>query len=859
MATGQTPTFGELLKRYRMAAGLSQQQLAELASLSTRAVSALEQGTRQAPQRETVCLLATALSLTEQERTAFAASVSRRRKLPPSSTINLASNLPAQPTPLIGREQEVAAIVTLLLREEARLVTLTGPGGVGKTRLGVQVAAEVSDIFVDGAYYIPLASVGDPVFVVSTIARSLGLKESGSRPLSETLIEYLRDRSVLLLLDNFEHVLTAATGIADLLSTCPKLTVLVTSRAVLHIRAEYEFAVPPLAVPDVVATPHTEALYHYAAVRLFVQRARAVKQDFYLTDANASAVARICVRLDGLPLAIELAAARIKLLSPEALLARLHQRLQTLTDGSRDLPERLRTMRDAIAWSYDFLDAGEQVLFARLSVFVGGCTATAAEVVCGATHDPATPVFAGLASLVGQSLLQVSGQDDGESRFGMLEIIREYGQERLMASEEMEEIRRRHAAYYMALAEEAEPELQGPDQALWIERIEQEHNNLRAALQWALDSGAQATGLRLAGAVWRFWYKRGYVSEGQEWLEGLLASAANGNEQPSASVYIKALHGAGVLAVLQSKYDQATLLYERGLALARQQDDKQSLAEMLHSLGRVAHDQYNYERAIGLYEESLCLRRTIGDKKGIANTLTNLGIVAHEQGNYAKAAVLYEEGLALYRELGDKRSVGICLGNLGLALSDQGEWARGAVLIEENLRLQRELNDKVSIGHALINLGCVALLQGEYERAATLAEESFALQQELGDKRNMASSLLNWGEALRNMGDYERAKAIHKESLALARDVNNGLGIAECLEELADITSLQGCPNEAARLFGAAATLRDAMETPISPAERTNYDRAVAATKSAMGDDEFVAAWTAGMRMPIEQVIAELL
>jgi predicted ATPase/class 3 adenylate cyclase len=600
------------------------------------------------------------------------------------------NNLPAQPTPLVGREREAAAAVALLGRDDVRLLTLTGPGGTGKTRLGLQVAADLLEAFPDGCWFVDLAPLADPALVPSAIASVLGVREEGGRPLAEALADHLRDKALLLVLDNLEQLLPAAApGIGGLLAACPGLTVLATSRAPLRLRAEREWPVPPLGLPDRARLPPLDRLTQYAAVRLFAERAQAVRPDFAVTTANAPAVAEICWRLDGLPLAIELAAARVKAFPPEALLRRLERRLGALTGGARDLPLRQQTLRGAIAWSHDLLGEAERVLFRRLAVFAGGATLEAAEAVAG--PDGEADVFGALASLVDQSLVRQGegpgALPEGEPRFSMLETIREYGLEQLERSGEAEEAHERHATFFLALAEAAEGELGGPAQGAWLGRLEDEHANLRAALGWALER-EPGTALRLGGALRGFWEARGHLTEGRGWLERALA----GGGGAPAELRAKGLRGAGYLA------------YRQG----------------------------DYERAVTQFGEGLALNRALGDRAGIANSLTNLGVVAHRRGEPDRAAALYEEGLGLCRELGDRAGIARSLVNLGAVALDRGEPDRAATLLEESLGLARGLGVGDVVLEGLEGLAAVAARAGRPVAATRLLGMADALRGRLG-------------------------------------------------------------------------------------------------------------------------------
>jgi predicted ATPase/class 3 adenylate cyclase/DNA-binding CsgD family transcriptional regulator len=651
-------------------------------------------------------------------------------EFPPLKSLdNRPNNLPLQLTPLIGREQDITTVVQLLQREEVRLLTLTGPGGTGKTRLGLQVAAELSEACSDGVYFVNLAPLSDAELVLPTIAQTLDIKELAGQSLLDLLKASLHWKHVLLLLDNFEQVMNAAASVAELLAACPLLKVLVTSRAALHIRGEQEYAVPPLTVPDPKHLRDLVTLAQYEAVALFLQRAQAVKTTFQVTSANAQAVAEICVRLDGLPLAIELAAARIKVLPPQALLARLGQRL-------------------AVCATLDTDSASRQVLD-------------------------------GVASLIDKSLLQQTEQEDGEPRLVMLETIREYGLERLRESGEMEATWQAHTMYYLALSEKAELEFDSPQQeAVWLERLEREHDNLRVAMRWTLEQWEiwhhREMALRLGGALQRFWYVRGYFSEGR----GFLERALTGSEGVATSVRAKALRTAANLAFGQGDHIQGELLCEESLALYRESGDKQGAAYSLSLLSELAWIRSDYVAARSLMEESLAFWREAGKMYGIAWSLSSLADVASEQGEYTRGRTLYEQSLALQRELGNNRGVAWALFGLAQVLFfTQVDPSKIHSLLEESLTHFRELGQKEGITWALSLLGQVFLQQGETATARSLLEESVVMSREIG-QWNTAQSLPVLARVATREGDYTAAHILYEESLEIARKVGNKLLIA---------------------------------------------------------------------------------
>jgi predicted ATPase/class 3 adenylate cyclase len=785
-------------------------------------------------------------------------------------------NLPVMPTSLIGREQEIVAVQQLLHSLDVRLLTLTGPGGTGKTRLSIQVAAELSDEFPDGVFFVALAAVSDAELVVPTLAKVLGLQEDGSRPLLESLKEHLQQKQVLLLLDNFEQVMPAALQIDELLLACPHIKILVTSRALLHLQTEHVFPVPPLALPDITHLPKSKALEQYASVALFVQRAQAIQPTFQISQSNGRAIAEICVRLDGLPLAIELAAARIRLLPPRALLARLSNSLQVLTGGAQTLPVRQQTLRNTIQWSYDLLDAQEQGLFRRLSVFVGGWSLEAAEVVVHANQEANSDgpsVLDAIASLLDKSLLLQIEQDGDEPRLNMLETIRSYGRECLVASSEMEATQQAHAAYYLALAEEAEAELGGPQLVAWLDRLEMEHDNLRAALQWFLEQGkaegdedgrdeghAIEMALRLGAALERFWVVRGHRSEGRKFLERALIR----NKGVSTPVRAKALIVAARLAFSQSDYERGETLASEGLALFREQGDVRGIALSLDRLGMAAWRRGNFAAARSLMEEDLSLFRKVGDKERVAWSLFTLGLLDRKQGEYAKAQTLFEESLAMQRELGNKRGIAAALNQMaGGLLVTQGDSALGRSLLEEALSLNKEIGDKEGIAVSSSLLAELALSQNDLATARWRAEESLVLYREMEYRKGIAELLSLLARRATVSGDYASARTLCTECLTIAKEMGDKEVLASGLEGLAGVIAAQetvGISTKgalwAAKLWGAAEFVREAIGAPIPPLERATYECAVTAMRTHLGEETFAAAWREGRSMTPEQVLA---
>jgi len=683
---------------------------------------------------------------------------------PPLKTLDTSpNNLPIQPTPFVGREQEVTTARDLLLREDVRLLTLTGPGGIGKTRLSLQVAADLSDRFADGVFFVNLAPIREPESVLAAIAQALAVKETTEHSLLELLQAFLREKQVLLLLDNFEQVVSAASQVADLLAACPKLKILVTSREVLHVQAEHEFAVPFLVSPDPKCLPDLTTLSHYAAVALFLQRAQAVKPDFQITSATAGSIAEICARLEGLPLAIELAAARMKLFPPQALLARLSPRLQVLTSTARDVPTRQQTLRNTIEWSYHLLDAAEQRLFRCLSVFIGGCTLEAAEAVRYSVGDSGIDVLNVVTALLDKNLLLQSEQVDGEIRLVMLETIREYGLEALVTSGEMETTQQAHALYYLRLSEEAEPHLDGPQQVVWLERLERDHGNLRASLRWSMDQGKMRGlwefALRLAVSLRRFWMICSYWSEGSSFFEQILS----GSEGVVGSQRARALSAAATLADYQGDYRQGESLCQESLAIWRTLRDTRGIAFSLYRLASMSSERGNFSSARSLYEEALTLFKELNDQERISWSLVRLAGLESMQGEHTRARQLFEESLTHFRQLRNKEGVAWTLFNLAWALFvAQHDPVIVRSLLAESLALCKELSARDSIASCLFYSGMVALNQRAVATARSLIEESVALNRELGNQRAVSQSLYGLASTLAVQGDTAAARALYK-------------------------------------------------------------------------------------------------
>ncbi len=771
------------------------------------------------------------------------------------------NNLPTQLTPLIGRQREIQAACALVLQPEVRLVTLVGTGGVGKTRLGLQIATELLVHFADGICFVSLAPLSDPGLVIPTIAKTLSLREAADQSPLEQLKAYLHEKQLLLLLDNFEQILPAGPELTELLLACPQLKILVTSRTVLHLQGEYEFAVSPLALPDLSHLPQSDELVQYAAVALFVQRVKAIKPGFQLTAANARTIAEICLRLDGLPLAIELAAARVKLLPPQMLLARLSQSLQVLTGGARDLPARQQTLQKTIAWSYDLLTQEEQCLFRRLAVFVGGCTLEAVEAVGNAAGDLALDVLEGVGSLLDKSLVQQTEREGEEPRLMILETIREYGLEKLTASGELETTRLTHARHFLALAEQAEPELDGPNQAMWVARLEQEHDNLREALEWALEQVAGETaaqrreiGLRLGAALKAFWMMHGHYREARMFLERALAVS----EGTSAALRARVLRAIASVADCQGDSDRIEVVAQLSLELSRALEDTCGIAESLGLLAQAGWLRGKIGEAICLHEEQVRLLRQVGEPGEVANALFLLAEHVSTHGEYARGQALFEEALSLFRQAGNELWVGGTLVHsaswLWFTLGDLPSMRQR---FQEGQALITKVGDRGWSAECLWVAALLALSEGEPQRACRLAQASLSIYREMGDPWYSAWLLHILGRIELQRAELSAARRWYQQSLTLNQQVGEKWMTPFNLEGLASLVATQGELRWAVQLWGAAEALREAMDVPRLPVDRAGYEQAVAAARAQLGEGVFAAAWSEGRTMKLEQVLDE--
>lgn len=805
-------SFGGWLKRRRRGLGMTQLELGKKTGYSGETIRKVEADVVR-PSRQMADVLAEALDIPPEDRARFVrfardegavetlALPSETAYSPPSSSGHPAHNLPIPPTPLIGRKREMARVSDLLSRDDVHLVTLTGPGGTGKTRLALEAASVLSDRFEEGAFFVDLAPIRDSSLVVPTIAHVLDVPLQAGRSHLDTLKDYLRQKHLLLVLDNFEQVVAAAPFLADLLSVSARLKMLVTSREVLNLRGEHDIPVPPLSTPDPESLSSLELLMEYEAVRLFRDRAQAVVANFEVTSQNASAVAGICYRLDGLPLAIELAAARVRVLSPQAMLQRLDSRLALLRAGKRDLSDRQKTLRNTIEWSYDLLNEEEQRQLRGLAVFAGGWTLEAAETICVSDGDASLDVLDGLDSLVSKSLVDVQGNTDGKSRFTMLQVVQEFTLEKLSQDEALQSVvSQRHALFYLNLAERAEPQLHAADQIRWLDQLELEHNNFRQVFDWAIKRRAADIACRLANSLAWFWSIRGHGIEGCGRLKEILSL------EPAPVLKAKALHRLGSLDRERGNFAAARAEMEESLTLSREVDDAASAAYALDELAVIARNAGDFSSAVSLYNQALPLFRASGDQWGLTRATRGLATAIYCQGDNAASWELYVASLAEWRSMGDLWGIGLALNDLGEVRRCQGDYEEADRYYAESLAVYRALRMKRNIAILLHNLGYVAEHSGAYEAAQTYIREALSLAWEIGDYQTVALTLLALAGAMQPTDEAERA----------------------------------------VRLMAAGATLTAKLGGGLVPADQAEYDQILGRARAELSVEAFERAWAEG-------------
>lgn len=872
MNTTARASFGTLLRRFRLAAGLTQAALAARAGLSERALNDLERDPQRTPRLETITLLSEALGLTPGDRAQFLAAARPETSLAPARRDPLEAEtaaadgrrpafappsggkLPTPSSPFVGRTREVAAICSQLREPGVRLLTLTGPGGIGKTRLALQVATALDSAYAAGARFVALGSLTDPALVLATIAAALDLPESAHQSELQRLAAGLGGSEILLVLDNFEQVTPAAIEIEHLLTACPTLTMLITSRAVLRLDREREFVVPPLAVPDPLNLPARAEFLANDSVALLMQRARAVLPNFTLTEMNAHPVAAICARLEGVPLAIQLAAARLKLLPPGALLARLDQQLPLLTGGPQDAPERQRTIRATLDWSYHLLSAPQQRLLRRLAVFAGGWTLEAAEGVCAGEDVERAAILDLLGQLVDQSLVMVE-ERDGSPRYRLLETIREYAKEKLRDSGEEAMLCDRHFNWFSRLAEEVDARTWIMMQASEANRLRAEGENFRAALAWSRREPTGETELQLAAALKSFWTGAGRINEGRHVLRDALARA-----DPTARTQARgrALIVAAGLAAVQTDPAGARQLAEEAIAIFGEVGDELNLARAMVLVARMRHwasvsADFSAER-----EESLRICRQQGSPQAFAETLWLWTDITMDQGDYATARRYLEECFAVCQQLDDPFLRSLSLISLARVACAEGDFVRARQLAEDGLSL-RQNSPAWFIAIGMTSLGEVERCAGNDERAATLFTDALARFQNQDDQAGIAWSLHNLGHIARRAGDLPRARALFVNALAIRHQHGYMNGVATELASLAGVSCLAGAYERAARLFGVAEALLENNRSVLAPADALVYTQDFAELRANMQTSALEEAWAAGRAESVEQGVAEAL
>jgi len=837
-------SFGAWVTRQRKALALTREQLARCAGCSVPGLRKIESDERR-PSRQLAKLLADCLQVPPDQHQTFvqvARGVGCVERLGTPRSVSAAvrpgptrphssSNLPTPPTPLIGREPELAALARLLRDPRCQLLSLVGPGGIGKTRLAIQVASTHRELFSDGVCFAPLVSTSSPEFILPAVADALGFAFSGPVDLKTQLLNYLREKCLLLVLDNLEHLLEGSQLLAELLQQAPRVKLLVTSRERLNLQGEWLFDLHGLPVPPL---DQAVAMEKYSAVALFVHSAQRAQMGFELTVEERPWVAHICRLVEGMPLALELAATWVRTLSPAEIATEIERNLDFLSASARDLPERHRSMRAVFDSSWQMLSAEEQRALCWLSVFRGGFLREAAEQVAGASLSL-------LSSLVTRSLVRRTAA----GRYDLHELVRQYAHERLVLSTELQVVRDEHMHFFLKLAEAAELLLRGAEQLAWLDRLENEHENLRVALEWSLrDQALDAQeSLQLTGALYLFWKRRAHWSEGRDWLKRALAQSADSQVTRER---VKALNAAVLLAADQADTKPALQLAQENLRLSRELGDAGSIASSLNSLGFLLWKRKDFARARTSCEKALRLRRDLGDRFAVADSLHNLSHIAINQSDYEAAQIYCSEAATIYRELGDEIGLDDALGDLGLVAYLRNDHTAARPYLEESLARFRRAASVPGIVSALNRLGDLARCQGDYAQAEMLYSECLALYRGMGDKDEFPSLLHNLAYAVHHRGDSVQATNLFKEGLGIQHEMGNQAGIAECLAGIASVVTVQGQAHQGAQLLSAAEALREASGATWWPADRIEYEHSLALLHQSLGEAALAAAWAEG-------------
>lgn len=850
----ETYSFGYWVLRRRKALDLTRDELARRVGCVTETIKKIERDERR-PSRQIAELLATALDVPPEEQTLFLQVARGERAVdqlplvtqPLRIAPEQSHNLPVHLTSFFGREDELATIDRLFDNPEYRLLTLVGPGGIGKTRLALRIAECKVDAFLNGVWLVTLAPLQSAEHIVPAIASAIRFNLSDKNDPKTQLLTYLHSKELLLVLDNFEHLMDGATLVTEILKTAPKVKILVTSRERLNLQVEFLFKIEGLTYPS---HNHIHLTDSFSAVQLFVERACRIHPQLRFSEDDYAAITRICRLVEGLPLAIELAAAWTHILSCSEIAQEIELSLGILTVSTRDVPERHRSMRAVFDHSWKFLSEDEHVVLRQLSIFRGGFTREAAEQVSGASLTI-------LSSLADRSLLQLDQRLDDGQRYDLHELVRQYAEERLLETGQTDLLRERHLRYFLRLAEEAELKLRGAEQIDWLDMLKVEHDNFRTALEWALSNNSEE-GLRLVGAAWWYWRVCGYVSEGCEWMSKMLALP---NAMAHTLLRAKVLYGAAFLESIRYDNARAQALYEESLSLYTELEDKSGAADALNGLGFIAERVRDWETSRRHFEAGLKIGFEVQNKHAIAVSLEGLGIIAEQYRNWANARTFFEQFLAMERELGNITQIAHALRRLGGIAFTQGDISMARARFEESLSIFRELNFKQFIAILLSNLASVARYEGKYEQASALYSDSLSLlrEKDVGFESNQAMVLCSMGYVAYRQGQQAPAGELFEESLLLCQKLGEHEGSALCLVGIAGILASKQRPEQAVRLISAARAVFDALDAKLNPSNQGEYEHNLATARTQLNQTAFQVAWAEGYAMSLEQAIAYAL